>query len=250
MATIETGTQILARARIIAGDNDANGNYAVGAATALILLNEVLVAQSNNVTTKPKWISATTSGLTFSSGTSSVVTAFITTDDLITEIGSFHQSNSSTFTPPASPPIQIVSVQEILDKLNFDGDNTLLGSSDRWTHVAAEKAQDVVSGADTAYVEQWRVWAFPVINRTRYMHIRASVPVTISAITKTPNIDGVDTRVTSRLLAYEIAKLKKETSQQFLSNILAGVPREALPQSYGAAARKGQLQHHIIEVRD
>src|SRR3990172_5651491 len=69
----ETGTQILARSRIYAHDDDASGNYANSDVKALSMLNDVLVSLSNNVRVKPKWIAAATSGLTFAAGEASVV---------------------------------------------------------------------------------------------------------------------------------------------------------------------------------
>lgn len=239
----ETGTQILARARIIAQDNDANSNYAVGAATALILLNEVLVSLNNNSKTKTKTIAASTTGLTFASGESSHLISGVD----ITEFETFHASNSSSYTPPLSDPLFRITVQEMFSLLGYDGDNTLQATASDWTYVAAEKTQDD-TGASGA--EKWRVYGWPVINRTRSMHVKAIVPVTITSITDYPDIDGVDSRIISRLLAYEIACLKKETSQQFLNNIISKVPREMLPQNYGAAARQAQLQDFVEEVRD
>lgn len=239
----ETGTQILARARIIAQDNDANSNFAVGAATALILLNEVLVSLNNNNKTKTKTLGASTTGLTFSSGDVSKLLAGVD----VTEFESFHPTSSATLGYPLAPEIRRVSVQEMFELLGYDGDNTLGASANEWECVAAEKTQDdtAASGA-----EKWRVYGWPVINRTRSMTIKAVVPVTISAIGDYPDIDGVDSRVVSRLLAFEIAKLKKETSQSFLNNIINQVPREMLPMSYGGAARAAQLQDRVDEVRD
>src|SRR5512146_1226965 len=117
----ETGTLILARARILAQDNDSNSNYAVGAADALILLNDVLVALNNNSRTKTKTIGASVTSLTFSAGESSHL--LIGVD--ITEFESFHPSNSATLSYPLSPALERISVQEMLRKLNYDGDNAL-----------------------------------------------------------------------------------------------------------------------------
>ena len=244
MAIQETGTEILARARIFAQDNDANSNYAVSAADALILLNDVLVSLSNNVRVKPKWIAATTTGLTFASGDTSALMTI--SGGVPTEVESFHQSASSSLTYPISPAIERVSVQEMLELLQYDGTTALSAQAADWTHVAAEKSQ-----SDTAVgtgVEKWRVWGFPVINRTRHMTIRAPMPVTIATIGLYPELDTVDSRVVSRLLAYEIARLKKDTSQGFLDGILTGVPKNVLPSSYGGALRSSQLQDRIVQV--
>jgi hypothetical protein len=241
--TQETGTQILARARILAQDNDSLSNFAVSDATSLILLNDILVSLSNNQRVKPKWVGASVSGLTFSSGNASKVT---TSDINATEIESFHQSNSATFSAPASPAIQRVSVQEILEMFDFDGDTALSAGAAEWSHVAAEKPQDLTA----AGVEVWRVWAYPVINRTRHIHLRIPAPVTIATLGVIPDLDTVDSRIVSRLLAFEMAKLKKERDQAFLQNIIAPVPQDILNTVYGGAIRASQLQDRVIQRND
>ena len=239
--TQETGTEILARARIKCQDNDANSNYAVSDATALILLNDILVAVSNDVAVKPKWVAASVSGLTFTSGTASKVT---TADINATEIESFHPSGASTITQPLPAALERVSVQEILAMYDADGDNAISGQASEWTHVAAEKAQnDTTAG----FVECWRVYAYPVINRTRYMHLRVPAPVSIASLTDAPDVDTVNSRVLSSLLAYKMAKLKKETSPSFLQGILEDVPAEVLKAAFGGAVRASQLQDHVIQ---
>ena len=105
-----------------------------------------------------------------------------------------------------------------------DGDTTLGPTASEWSHVAAEKTQgDTASG-----VEVWRVYAYPVINRTRYIHLRVPAPVTIAALTDKPDVDTVNSRVLSSLLAYKMAKLKKETSVTFLQGIIEDVPQSVL----------------------
>jgi hypothetical protein len=242
----ETGTQILSRARIKCQDNDTTtANYAVSAADALVLLNDVLYALSNNARVKPKWIAATTSGLTFNAGDSSAL-ANLSSQEM-NEIESFHPSNSSSLTYPIAPALTRVSVQQILDMLAYDGDHALAQGASEWTHVAAEpnQADTAASGAD-----KWRVWAYPVINRTRYLTMRVPVAVQIVNIGDYPDLGHYDSRVVSSLLAYEMAKLKKETSQAFLDNILRGVPKEVLDVVYGGAVLGSQLQSGIAQVMD
>ena len=240
----ETGTLILARARIKAQDNDSNSNFAVGAADALILLNDVLVSLSNNLRTKPKWLGATTTGLTFNAGDMSVVTS-ITAD--LTEFESFHPAGSASLTYPITPALERVSVQTILEMFGYDGNTALTQSASEWTHVAAEKAQ-----SDTAAsgLEKWRVWAYPVINRQRFLTARAPMPVTISAIGDYPELDTVDSRVVSSILAYKIAKLKRESDQGFLNGIIEEIPVEYRQAAYGTAIRASQLHDRVVEVRD
>ena len=239
----ETGTQILARARIKAQDNDANSNFAVGAASALILLNDVLVEMNNNCKTKTKTIGATTSGLTFASGEATHLFSGV---DVI-EFESFHPTSTTSVSYPLSPALERISVQEMMNVLGYDGDNTIGAQASEWSLVAAEKTQDdtAASGA-----EKWRVWGWPVINRTRSMTVKAVIPVTITAITDYPDLDVVDSRIASSLLAYKMAKLKKETSRAFLDGILEDVPPAMRPQNYGNAVRSSQLQDFVIGTRD
>ena len=242
----ETGTQILSRARVIAQDNDTNtSNYAVSDADALVLLNDVLYAMSNNARAKPKWIAATTSGLTFAAGDTSALVALSSSE--MNEIESFHPSGSSSLTYPITPALTRVSVQTILEMFNYDGDHALAQGASEWTHVAAEpnQADTAASGAD-----KWRVWAYPVINRTRYLTMRVPVAIQITGLGQFPDTGHYDSRVASSLLAYEIAKLKKETSQAFLDNILRRVPKEVLDVVYGGAILGSQLQDRVAQVLD
>lgn len=238
--TQETGTQILSRARIKCQDNDANSNFAVSDADALVLLNDILVSLSNDVAVKPKWVAASVSGLTFTSG---VATKLTTADINATEIESFHQSNSDAITFPPSPAIQRVSVQEIMDMFDFDGQTTVGPAASEWTHVAAEKAQNDTSAGG---VEMWRVWAYPVINTTRYIHLRVPAPVTISGLTEKPDVDTVNSRVLSSILAFKMALLKKETSQTFLDGIAREIPPDVFQAAFGAAVRRSQLQDSVV----
>lgn len=241
--TQDTGTQILSRARLFSQDDDGAGNYAVSDTKALTLLNDILLTLNNNVAVKPKWVNAATSGLTFTSGTASKLT---TGDVGATEIESFHQSNAATITFPPSSAIERVSVQEILEMFDYDGNTALAASAAEWTHVAAEKSQTDTS----AGVEVWRVYAFPVINTTRYIHLRVPAPVQITALTQTPDLDPADSRIASRLLAFEMARLKKDMSPEFLNNIVRLVPQDILDMRYGGAVRASQLQDHIIQRND
>lgn len=245
MSLQETGTQILARARIIAQDNDSASNFSVNAANALIILNDILMTLSTHFKGQPKWLGASTTGLSFSAGDVSVITS--ATCPSLNEFESFHPSNSSSLTYPIAPALERVSVQQMLEMLGYDGDNALAQTAADWTHVAAERAQ-----SDTAAngVEKWRVWAYPVINRTRHLTVRAPLPVTISAITDYPDLNVVDSRTVSRLLAYEIAKLNKESSADFLEGILSPVPRGVRQLMYGGNLTASQLQDHVIQRND
>lgn len=238
----ESGTTILTRARIKAQDNDANSNYAVGDSTALILLNDILVSLSSGYAAKPKWIAASTSGLTFTSGLASKV---VTADIGAEEIESFHQSASSSLSYPLSPAIERVSVQRILEMYDYDGDTAVGPAASEWTHVAAEKATNDTF-TSSGLIEGWRVYAYPVINATRSIHLRVPSQVTISALSDTPDIDTVNSRVLSSILAYKIALLKKETSQTFLDGIAREIPADIFKMAMGDAVRRSQLQDSVV----
>ena len=239
-----TGTQILAMARIHAQDNDSNSNFAVGAADALLLLNGVLVEWAASQGGKAKYISASDLGLTFSAGDVSKETDGAPT---FMEIVSAHPSNSGTLSFPVSPPLRRVSVEEIQDKFAYDGDNALSQQAAEWDCFAAERAED--SDTEDASTEKWRVWAFPVINRTRYMTLKVVPNTTISAIGKYPMLDEGEERIIARLLAWEIARLKKENTQAFLDSIVAPLPKEVLDRVHRGGIHSAQLPSRV-EWRD
>jgi len=198
-----------------------------------VLLNDVLMRWTTNVRSKPLYLGASTTGLTFTSGDAFVVLGDNTASGMrISEFESFHPSNSSTLSFPLAPALQRVTVAEIQELLGYDGDTALSASANEWTHVAAEKTQDATA---TNGVEKWRVWAYPVINRTRYMNVRAPVYTQLSALTGTPDIEDADANTVARFLAYEIAALKGEASQSKRESILALVPKEVVQQMNGGA---------------
>jgi hypothetical protein len=94
------------------------------------------------------------------------------------------------------------------------------------------------------------VYGFPVIGVTRSMTVKAVVPVTFASVgaVYADFGDAIDGLALSDLLAYEIAKLKKETSQGFLDNILRAIPQSILSIAYGGAVRGMQLQAGITQV--
>lgn len=236
----KAGSDILTLAREWAQDNDASSNFAVGAAEALRKLNILLMDWSTNVGVKPKYLAASTTGLTFASGDASKETDG---DPIILNFESFHPNGANTLTFPVSRPLDQISVDEIIDRLKYDGDNALTGQASEWTHVAWEKTQD--SGDEDTATEKWRVWAYPVINRTRYLTTKASVALQISTIAKYPDLDEGDVVPFTRLLAWEIARAKKENSQAFLDSILAPVPRTLLDKMHRGGVLANQLPDSV-----
>ena len=241
-----TGTAILALARVYAQDNDSNSNFAVGAADALLLLNDVLMRWSFNVRSKPKYVAATTTGLSFSSGDVYKETGDNTgTTMRISGFESFHPAASSSLAFPLPPALEVVTVDDIRVMLDYTGDTALAAQAPEWTHVAYEKTQD----ATAAGAEKWRVWAYPVINRTRHLTVRAPVYTQIASIGDIPDIEEADANMVARLLGWEVARLKKEASGQFLDSIVAPVPKDILDQYHGGAVYDSQLQDRV-EWRD
>jgi hypothetical protein len=241
-----TGTNILSLARIYAQDNDASGNFSTGAADALVMLNDVLMRWSFNVKSKPKYLAATTTGLSFSANDVYKETGDNTGSTMrISGFESFHPAAANSLSFPLPPALEIVTVDEIRELLGYTGDVALSGAASEWTHVAYEKTQDATS----AGAEKWRVWAYPVINRTRYLTVRAPVYTQITLISDIPDIEEADVNMVARFLAFDIASLKKETDAKFLSSILAPVPPGLVQQMHGGAVLASQLQDRV-EWRD
>lgn len=236
-----SGTDILALARVYAQDNDVASNYGVGAADALLLLNDVLMRFTTHVRSKDKYFSATTTGLTFTSGTVYVETSDNTDSTRrILEFASFHPSGSASLTFPVAPALERVTVEEIQEMLGYNGDTALTAQSSEWTHVAAEKTQDATS----AGAEKWRVWAYPVINRTRYMVTKAPIYAQLSAISGTPDIDEVDANHVARFLAWEIGSINR-LDEGKLARILAPIPNEIRVQMDRGAVADALAQDRV-----
>jgi hypothetical protein len=236
-----TGTNILALARVWAQDNDVNSNFGVGAADALVLLNALLADWGTHFGVKNLYINGTTSGLSFSAGD---VTKETDGSPTFLEIISAHPSKPGALSFPLAPPLERVTTEEIQAMLGYDGDVSLSPQAAEWTHFAAERSQDL--GDESTSTEKWRIWAYPVINRARYMTLNVVPFYQITAITNIPDVDEGDARVIARLLAWEIARLKKETSQVFLDSILSPLPKEVLQKMYRGGVTMAQLQSSVL----
>jgi len=239
-----SGTEILAMARLLSQDNDTNSNFAVGAADALLLLNNILVERAAGQGAKINYINGTTSGLSFSAGD---VTKETDGNPTFMEIASAHSAAPGVLSFPLTPPLERVSVQEIQELLQYDGDTALAQQASDWTHFAAERSED--SGSASVTTDIWRVWAYPVINRARYMTLGVIPSTTLAAITNIPDLDEGDARIIARLLAWEIARLKKETTKVFLDSIIAPLPKSVLDRVYRGGVNSNQLPA-AVEWRD
>lgn len=240
-----TGTAILTLARDLALDNDASTNYGVGAASALLKLNDVLMRWTTNVRSKPIYIAATTTGLSFSSGDVYKETSDNTASTKrITAFHSFHEAAANTLSFPLPPALEVVTVDRIRELLNYDGDTALSAQADHWQAVAYEKTQD----ATAAGADKWRVWAYPVINRTRHMTVQATAYTQLSVIGDTPDIDENDANAVARFLAWEIATANR-APQALIDSIIAPLPRNIIEQMHGGVALSTPLQD-AVEWRD
>jgi hypothetical protein len=236
-----TGTAILALARDIAGDNDAAGNFGVGAAAALLKLNDVLMRWTTNVKSKPIYIAATTTGLSFSSGDVYKETSDNTAaTKRITAFHSFHEAAANTLSFPLPPALDVKTVDEIRALLNYDGDTALSPQANHWECVAYEKTQD----ATAAGADKWRVWAYPVINRTRHMTVLATAYTQIGAIGDIPDIDEHDANAVARFLAWELGKANR-IPQAHLDAILAPLDPTIVQQMHGGVIASTPLQDSV-----
>jgi hypothetical protein len=232
---------MLARARTLGWDNDANLNFGVNPADALVLFNDVLMRWSFNVRSKPKYLAATTTGLTFTSGTVYKETSDNTDSTRrISAFESFHPAAADTLAFPLPPALNVRTVDEIRDLLRYDGDVALTAQASEWTDVAWERTQD----ATAAGAEKYRVWAYPVINRTRYLTARAAVYTQVATIAETPDVLEEDTPAIERFLAWEIAT-RNNLPKERRDDILAPLPRELVEQMHGGAALAAQLQDRV-----
>jgi hypothetical protein len=240
-----TGTEILALARDLAMDNDANSNFGVGAASALLKLNDVLMRWTTNVRSKPVYLAATTTGLSFSSGNVYKETGDNTASTRrITAFHSFHPAASDTLSFPLPRALEVVTVDRIREMLGFDGDTTLTAQAPEWTHVAYEKTQDATS----AGAEKWRVWAYPVINRTRHLTVQATAYTQIASIGDIPDIEENDANAVARFLAWDIG-VANGLPQRQLDAIMAPIPRNVIEQMHGGVALSTPLQD-TVDWRD
>jgi hypothetical protein len=235
----------ITEARVIAQDDDANSNYAVSDTKALAILNYILADWSTNIGARSTYVAPSASGLTWSSGD---VTKLTDGDPSFLAIESVHPHGSSSLTYPLAPGLERVTVDEIIEMLKYDGSTTLSGTASEWTHYAAEVVNSD-NATDTATTDIWRIWAYPVINRTRYMVLKVVPLIQCSASTKNIDLDEGDCRIVVKLLAYEMARLKKENAPDFLNNILGSVPKEVLNKMHRGGPLAQQLPSSV-EWRD
>lgn len=233
-----TGTQILAKSRVIAQDT-STAQPAVSDANALILLNDVLVRFVGDVRAKHALIAASASGLTFAAGDAIKETS---AQDLYDHISAAYESDSSSVGTVLPPELDHWTVEQMLDvyQNNYDGTVSGGGSSGwqayAWEPVAASTA---ITGSTAL-----RVYVWPPLNATRYMTLRVPKIVDLAALTDTPDMTRREADIVSRLLAWEMARLHTR-DEAFLGQILAPVPQTVLDAYFESAKRAGNSQSAV-----
>lgn len=236
----ETGTTILAHARVFAQDTSTS-SPAVSDANGLILLNEVLTRLSD-VEAKETLIAASASGLTFAAGDAVKETS---AQDLWDHILAAYESDANTVGTVLPDQLQHVTVEEILRLHGNDYDGTVSASgSSGWQAYAWER----VAGADAkSGSTALRVYVYPALNATRYMTIRVPKNMLLAALTDTPDLSAREAAVVKRLLAWEMARLHTEDTE-FLQQILAPLPTRVLDAYFEAGKTHGWMQSGIRQT--
>ena len=236
-----TGTQILAKARVIAQDTSTS-QPAVSDANALILLNDVLERFCGDVSAKHHLIAASASGLTFAAGDAIKETS---AQDLWDNILAAYESDSSSVGTVLPQQLEHWEVERMLDTINNNFDGTVTGGgSSGWIAYAWEP---VASGAVTTGSTGIRVYVWPPLNATRYMTLRTAKLVELAALTDTPDVTRREASICARFLAWEMARLHSRDTE-FLQQILAPIPSQVLDAYFEAAKRGGWSQFGLRQT--
>lgn len=211
-----TVANIIADARVFAQDT-ATTNPAVSDANATILLQDVLLRYEGDVEQKEQLVSATTSGLTFAAG-DTVKTTSVDVGHLLAAF----PSDSASVNTLQTPALALWTVRDMLDKYSDAGSGTSVpASSSEFSAWAWEK---VAEGTPS---EKARVYAWPPLNRTRYLTLRQAPYSVITATSDTVDADSRKRKLLARLLAWEMARLHTR-DESFLQQILAPIPAQVL----------------------
>lgn len=237
----QTGTQVVALARLFAQDT-ATSNPAVSDANALLLLNDVLLRYAGDVAGKQSLIPASTSGLTFAANAAVVET---NASDLYDHILDAYPSNSTSNPTILPDGLSLWTVEQMLEAYRNEGSGTTTGSGTRewqayaWERVAAATA---ITGSTSL-----RVWVWPALAATRYLTIRVPKIVVLDALTDTPDLSRREAQIVARLLAWEMGRLHTR-DDGFLQQILSPVPEAVLNAYFESAKTHGWMQSGIKET--
>jgi len=236
----ETGTTILAHARVLAQDTSTS-SPAVSDANALILLNGVLT-RWGDVNAKETLVAASASGLTFAAGDAVKETS---ASDLWDHIVAAYESDANTVGTVLPPQLTHWTVEQMLAAHQNDFDGTVSsGGSSGWQAYAWEP----VAGSDAKTGSTvLRVYVWPALAATRYMTLRVPKNMILDALTDTPDISRREAEVVKRLLAWEMARLHTEDTE-FLQQILAPVPERILNAYFEGGKTHGWMQSSIRDT--
>ena len=222
-----TGTQMLALARIRAQDADT-ANPAVSDAQALSLLNDILTDWYGEGTSRRVHLAASSSGATFAAG---ACTALLSGE--IESVGAAYQSASSSVTEPVGEPLRRIGVEDI---------KTLLGPQDDGTFLAAGAGEDFDCWAIEPFssgTSLWRIHVHPRLAVEKHLTLEIATSAPMSALSETPPLTRRDAAIVTRFLAWEMARLQKRPAD-FLDQLLARIPSDAMSRFKNAATLKGQ----------
>ena len=242
------GSEIITLARALGNDDDAAGNYAISDAKALVLLNDILNRFAHCFTAQARYYGASTTGLTFPAGTTTILTSASSPNVFdLNGITSAHQSSSGDLATvlAAGLPTDLprLTVPDLIAKYDRDNQDTAIPqSSTDWEYWAAEREG---TADETNGLDKWRFWVYPALNRTQYLTLKAVERGGISATSKYPNISATDAKYVARLLAYEMAIHQKDLDANFLQNLLAPLPKALRDMQYGNAVTSSQAQDSI-----
>jgi hypothetical protein len=249
-----TGSAIITLARTFCNDDDAAGNYAISNAKALVLLNDILARYAHCFSVQPRYFAASTTGLTFPAGTTTVLTNTSTdwTFDL-NGITSAHQTNSSVLATVLAnglpTDLERLTVPEIIAKFGRDNqDDAIPSSSSDWMYWAAEREGDSTENA-TGY-DKWRFWVYPALNRTQYLTLKGVEKMHLASASNIPNLTSTDAQYVSRLLAYEMSARQPDMNPTFMQAIVAPLPKSLREFDYNAATPASQGQDSVEWTED
>lgn len=228
-------TALIAQARIYCQDDDASSNYAVSDTKAGSLLTPVVSRWIQNVLQRPVYANASTTGLSFSAGDyTKVMTADLNYEEFA---DAFQVADNSTLYA-VTPPLERKSVNFIREMYNLQPGDTPPQSGTTWQLWGAEKVGNAT--------DDWRIWVYPALSVAAYLTVLVN---TSDATATTPDIPYEHGDYVSRYLAFEMGRLKKEASREWLNGIIEPIPVKFQTMYGGEAIHDQQRQDCVIERR-
>ena len=224
-----TGTQILALARIRAQDNDTV-NPAVSDTAALALLNDILIEYRGEGVARRTYMAASATGMTFAADAS---TAVIPITAEVESVSEAYQSGASSVAQPTGEPLRRISVTDMKALLGALDDGTFngSGSGEDWDCWAIEPISDGTN--------LWRIYVHPRLAVQKYLTLEVTTSAPMAALSENAGLTRRDANIVTKFLAWEMARLQKRPAE-FLDQILARMPKDALTLYKNAATLHGQ----------